>query len=187
MRRRSQGALRALDVNARHLTLPPHQQGPPSNDNDQLWKTLRIQKISGYMKDTASSRHRSTGASTTSQSVTSQASRTSTDTKKARMRDTNFRERVLLPRQILFPSTTESSDAFAHFETELPFNGYGTVDQMLHTKVWIPINNQLVNDAIREFNYIRNEQLCEAEFATYAKETLLRRDPRHPNYGEARQ
>lgn len=103
------------------------------------------------------------------------------------MRDANFRERVLLPRQIMFPSTTESSDAFAHFETELLSGGYGALDQMLHTKVWIPINGQLVDDVIREFNYMRNEQLCEAEFATYAKETLLRRDSRHPNYGEARQ
>lgn len=142
--------------------------------------------MSGYLKDTASSQHRSTGALIASRSVTSQSSRVSNDTKKARMRDANFRERVLVPRQISFPSTTESSDAFAHFETEMPSSGYGAVDQMLHTKVWIPTDGQLIGDIIREFNYIRNEQLCEAEFATYAKETL-RRDPRQPNYEEARQ
>ncbi|KAJ2897205.1 hypothetical protein MKZ38_004852 [Zalerion maritima] len=34
---------------------------------------------------------------------------------------------------------------------------------------------------------MRNEQLCEAEFATYAKEALLRRDPRHPSHEEARE
>lgn len=58
---------------------------------------------------------------------------------------------------------------------------------MLHTKVWIPVDNELGDEIFREYTYMKNEQLCEAEFATYAKGTLVCRDPRHPSYEEAGQ
>ncbi|KAK8912248.1 hypothetical protein VCV18_012606 [Metarhizium anisopliae] len=41
---------------------------------------------------------------------------------------------------------------------------------MQHTNVWIPTDDQLIENVIREFTYMRNEQLCEAEFANYATE-----------------
>ncbi|KFG84084.1 hypothetical protein MANI_024871 [Metarhizium anisopliae] len=143
--------------------------------------------MSQYMRNTASSRQRSGGGSTTPRSAASEISRTSNDPKKAKLRDTDFRKRVLLTRRISFPSATESSDAFAHFETELPSEGYAALEQMQHTNVWIPTDDQLIDNVIREFTYMQNEQLCEAEFASYTAENLLRRDSLYPSYEETRE
>ncbi|KAK8912073.1 hypothetical protein VCV18_012687 [Metarhizium anisopliae] len=195
-------ALQVLrDTNARHRPLPSTKRSPEfrqsvttqrrARDNksinyDQLWAELRNRKMAQFMRSTASSRQRS-GGSTTPRSAPSETSRTSNDPKKAKLRDADFRQRVLLPRGISFPSETESSDAFAHFGTELPLEGYGALEQMQHTNVWIPTDDQLIENVIREFTYMRNEQLCEAEFANYATENLLRRDPRYPSYDETRE
>jgi hypothetical protein len=105
------------------------------------------------------------------------------------MRDVGFRQKVLLTRAVTFPTTYELSDPFAHFETEEPSGsaGYQELAEGYHTEVWISMEPDLLRNVVREYTYMRNEQLCEAEFSTYAKETLLRRDPRYPSLEEARQ
>lgn len=102
-----------------------------------LWKRVEEHKHkTSYMRDTASSRsHRSAGDSTAPASVTSRSSRASKPPGKARLRDADFRGRVLVPRGISFPPTTESSNAFAHFGTKMPSGGYDGLDQMRHTNV----------------------------------------------------
>ncbi|MCJ1400074.1 hypothetical protein MMC11_003277 [Xylographa trunciseda] len=161
-------------------------------DTEDLWSTLRQQKMSGYSRETEASKNRvKVGpASNTSRTASSRTSAVPGETKKARLKDADFRGKVLLPRGVGFPSTGEFSDAFAHFETHQPDNGvagYREIAHGYHTEVWLSTSEQLVREVVREYQYMQTEQLCEAEFTTYAKETLLRRDPRFPSYEEARE
>jgi hypothetical protein len=175
--------------------VPTRSKYPSTNlkETEKLWDTLRKQKMSRYSRGTEASKNRVKGGpptSDTSQTTSSRASTLSSETKKARLKDHNFRGKVLLARGVAFPSTREFSDAFAHFETQRPHNGaagYREMGKGYHTEVWLSTDEQLVRDIVREYQYMRTEQLCEAEFATYAKETLLRRDPRFPSYEEARE
>lgn len=84
----------------------------------------------------------------------------------------------------------ELSDPFAHFGTEQPPDGpagYRELAHGCHTEVWLDTDGNLVHDVVREYEYMRYEQLCEAEFSTYAQSTLFRRDPRFSSYQEARE
>ena len=106
------------------------------------------------------------------------------------MQDLDFRIKVLTPRGILFPSKSLASNAFAHFGTSRPSDGsatYKDLEGCQHTEVWLTADEQFIRDVNREYTYMRYEGLCEAEFATYAKETLLRRDPRVLDPGEDRE
>jgi len=151
----------------------------PSKDTEELWDILRRQKMSGYSQGTEASKNRAKrggSASNVSRNASSRTSAVSGETKKTRLRDSDFRRKVLLPRGVAFPSTREFSDAFAHFETQRPHNGvdgYREISRGCHTAVWLSTDKCLVSDVAREYQYMRNEQLCEAEFATYAKEMLL--------------
>lgn len=148
--------------------------------------------MSRYSQGTEASKNRAKRgpALNASRNASSRTSAVSGETKKARLRDPDFRRKVLLPSGVIFPSTKEFSDAFAHFGTERPHNdvaGYREVAHRHHTEVWLSTAKHLIRDVVREYQYMRNEQLYEAEFATYAKKILLRRDPRFPSYEEARE
>lgn len=97
------------------------------------------------------------------------------------MQDADFRRTVLGPRGINFVSRLIGADAFAHFGTYPPSYDnvtYKDLDGCQHTEVWLTADDSFLRDINREYVYMAYERLCEAEFATYAKETLLRRDPR---------
>jgi len=148
--------------------------------------------MSGYMRETAASKKRSRGgaASGTSRASISQASIASGEARRTKLRDPDFRKKVLLPRGVEFPSIGELSDPFAHFGTEQPPDGpagYRELAHGCHTEVWLETDGSFVHDVVREYGYMRYEQLCEAEFSTYAQSTLFRRDPRFSSYQEARE
>jgi hypothetical protein len=106
------------------------------------------------------------------------------------MKDLDFRPKVLLPRGVTISLAHELSDPFAHFGTERPANGaagYRELAHGCHTEVWLSTDEKLVGDVVREYEYMRCEQLCEAEFSAYAQSTLFRRDPRFSRYQEARE
>ncbi|KAK3059474.1 hypothetical protein LTS18_010787, partial [Coniosporium uncinatum] len=139
--------------------------------------------MSGYLETTKAARNRTKAGSDSaaSQTATTRSSNDTTETKKARLRDSAFRQTVLTPRGTSFPPDKEYSDAYAHFNTQPPSNGtagYSELERGRHTDVWLSANDIFVKEIVREYQYMRMEQLCEAEFATYAVEKLLRRDPR---------
>jgi hypothetical protein len=179
---------------------------PPTDPNrtNQLWQRVRGTMDARYLKPTAASQQRAKSKgknaapddyctppqSYSPQSTTSRTSSGTAETKKARMRDSDFRTTVLDPRDILFPSERLKTDVFAHFGTALPFNditAYKDLEGCGHTEVWLTADNRFIGDVNREYFYMNHEKLCEAEFATYAKETLLQWDPRFLEHKEDRE
>lgn len=98
----------------------------------------------------------------------------------AKPADSDFKTQVLEKRGILIDFMSPSKAAFAHFDTSSP-----RTPRSLHynalskdTFVWLDVDDEAAEAILREYKYMKHHSLCEAEFATYAKETLLKRDPR---------
>lgn len=96
--------------------------------------------------------------------------------------DRDFGLRVLEPRSITINKTLYSGKAHKHFEVEQA-NGnrveYYTVRRgATDSQVWLNNEETLIQDIAREYSCMDRRNLCEAEFASYARETLLKRDRR---------
>ena len=101
-------------------------------------------------------------------------------TANAKTTDPDFKDTVLHPRAITI-DTTFSRSAFAEFDTDEPSGPrveyYKSLVNCQHTSVWLDVGS-FADDVVREYRFMVADQMCEAEFASYAKETLLKRDPR---------
>ena len=141
----------------------------------QLWQRVRM--ASRHMKPTKASQQKAK-SNDDSAAMPTQSSLETTTTQQARMQDSNFRKAVLTPRGISFPLQILETGPFVHFDTSQPPHGmYRDLAGCQYTDVWLNAE-ELITDVKREYTYMKYENLCEGEFATYAKEALLRRDPR---------
>ena len=94
----------------------------------------------------------------------------------------DFRTDILLPRGIAIISAEEVS-VWEHFgtqELDPEVNRAAHYNELLHaqSRVWIPTEASLSEEIALEYRCMTEAHECEAEFASYAKETILRRDPR---------
>lgn len=111
----------------------------------------------------------------------SEVTATSTRTVYAKPTDADFLETILAKRAISM-ELLPSQSATAHFGTQalfgprIPF--YKQLQRCSDTAIWLDGGDGFENDVVREYRYMTANGLCEAEFATYAKETLLKRDAR---------
>lgn len=146
---------------------------------------LSYENMAKFMRDTESSRSRARKEVSPSRSRTS-ASQTSKSSTKARVRDADFRCKVLLPRGITIPAAIEQSDPFAHFGTPKPDDRaqYHTLE--CDTAVWLNLTDEAKKQVSLEYHCMQHDRLCEAEFASFAREHLLRRDRRSLEYRETR-
>ena len=130
----------------------------------------------GYLRDTASS---------TAKSKEKQSSTVSQRTSRPSPYDANFRIRVLNPRGITISFEGVLMTAQAHFETEEVVGSRKehstTLNHGTSSMVWLEPEDDSVAKVVREYDYMERNAMCEAEFATYAKETIFRRNARSMN------
>jgi hypothetical protein len=101
----------------------------------------------------------------------------------AKPSDNDFYELVLLPRGIIINGSSPSMLAFTHFSTSAPIGQrrayYRKESGSDTSQVWLESDEAFVKDVIGEYNWMTTHRSCEAEFALYGKETLIRRETRH--------
>ena len=101
----------------------------------------------------------------------------------AKPSDNDFYELVLLPRGIVINGSSSSMLSFTHFLTSAPTSQrkayYQKESGSDASRVWLEIDEAFVQDVTGEYNWMTTHRSCEAEFALYGKETLIRREIRH--------
>ncbi|KAF3356811.1 hypothetical protein VdG1_03600 [Verticillium dahliae VDG1] len=94
-------------------------------------------------------------------------------------RSPKFPELVLFPRGFVVNDTnTIVPSAFAHFKNEPPKEGYDKLEGLSDTDIWVGGGDSWVQSTTDEYKVMKALGLCEDEFASFAKEKLLRRSPR---------
>ena len=123
------------------------------------------------------------GSSTTSSETGSQSQTERSKNLTAKPSDNDFYELVLLPRGIVIDGSTPSMLAFTHFSSSQPTGQrrayYRKESGSDASQVWLESDEAFVRDVIGEYNWMTTHRSCEAEFALYGKETLIKRETRH--------
>ena len=122
---------------------------------------------------------RSLTSKTSSEQSTAQSSVTSSKNRRISPYDRDFRARALDPCAITIEKSP-SVKAYIHFGVHEPVGSrveyYTQRRGAGGSRVWLEEN--IVKDVQREYECMQRGHLCEAEFASYAKETIFKRDPR---------
>ncbi|KAH7009060.1 hypothetical protein B0J12DRAFT_587363 [Macrophomina phaseolina] len=143
-----------------------------------------------------SSSQTSRGARSTT-SVSSRASSESGSTAvasrapSAKFSDQDFKAHVLSPRGIRIDDETKSVTPFYHFDTSPPPQGvraayYQNLPGLSGATLWLESDDKFVEAVVREYASMGEYKLCEAEYASYAVESLLKREIRNPQLRETR-
>ena len=111
----------------------------------------------------------------------SRSSGTSKKLKAASPYGDDFVQRVLEPRCIKI-SWSYPLKAYKHFNVDEP-NGdrvcyYTEKREAPCSSVWLESGDAFVSDIVQEYSCMSQRRLCEAEFAAFARETLLKRERR---------
>ena len=95
-------------------------------------------------------------------------------------RDNEFREAVLRSRGIVIEGTTYSlAEPFAHFGTQhTAAANCRSLRELGNLRVWLKDNDSLFEEISEEYDCMVQNNLFEAEFATYGKEKLSKNEPR---------
>lgn len=103
-------------------------------------------------------------------------------------RSSKFTALVLGPRRITINDTNSiTPSAFHHFETRRPPEGYRTLHGLAGVNLWITADDDWIRRMTTEYKEMKALGLCEEEFATFAKERLLRPEWRSDSVSEERQ
>jgi hypothetical protein len=104
-------------------------------------------------------------------------------------RDADFRDGVLEPRGIVIDGTAFSlPDPFVHFGTQhTPETKYKDLPGLENLHIWLENDSSLLQEISEEYHCMVQNNLCEAEFATYGKEKLFKGEPRRLEISEDRQ
>ncbi|KAL9101791.1 MAG: hypothetical protein Q9163_002987 [Psora crenata] len=100
--------------------------------------------------------------------------------RKASPYEKDFREQILTPRGILIVQK-RSISVWDHFQTKEPDQdriSFYRKHCSEHSAVWLNADYAFLEEVAKEYRCMVEGNMCEAEFASYAKETLFRRDPR---------
>ncbi|EKG09384.1 hypothetical protein MPH_13590 [Macrophomina phaseolina MS6] len=126
----------------------------------------------------------------TSSSVTGSVSRSRSS--RAKTSDPDFRTRVLHPRGITIdPDSSPVLKPWFHFRTPAPpsqglSHFYRSLPGLKDTTVWLEGDEAFIDKVLREYRAMRELEENEAEYAAYAMEALLRREPRGPCLADSR-
>ena len=102
----------------------------------------------------------------------------------------DFRIRVLVPRCIRVDPEGLPSLAHSHFGVEEPVKDrhegsyYTSVRGAVNTSIWVGLNEAFLTFVTQSYKRMDNRKLCEKEFASFAKENLLKQDPSLLNEAE---
>jgi hypothetical protein len=95
-------------------------------------------------------------------------------------RNANFREEVLKSRGIIIKGNTLSlPDPYIHFATgRTAETSYRELPGFENLQVWLETDTEFLQGVSEEYPCMVHNSLCEAEFATFANEQLLKSEPR---------
>ncbi|KAL9023065.1 MAG: hypothetical protein Q9196_007404, partial [Gyalolechia fulgens] len=96
--------------------------------------------------------------------------------------NTNFRSAVLAPRGIGFKLEQRYTSPWNHFDSAAPkINAASYYDAQCSgmKELWLDANEDFTSDVVHEYNYMHTTRCCEAEFAAYAKEHLVKGPKRY--------
>lgn len=95
-------------------------------------------------------------------------------------RDTNFRECILEPRGITINSDTRSElDPYTHIASgRTAETKYKELEGFKDLSIWLETNSEFLHETAAEYDYMTFDNMCEAEFASFGKERLLKGEPR---------
>ena len=126
----------------------------------------------------------------TGDSLTDITAASSAKTRRASPYDKDFGEQILEPRGI---TIFESRDrpVWDHFRTEEPDQdriSFYRDEGSKHSAVWLNADRGFLKEVANEYYCMVEGDMCEAEFASYAKEKLFRRDLRvsHREFSDLR-
>lgn len=169
---------RFLPVYSLNLNDDPSVSDRNPEDTTLMWREVRamnnyVGSLPARSKTESSSRRTGETQSTDKKSITPSPY------------DTDFIQRVLKPRSItILPTRTPSAFAHAHFGVNEPVGNraqyYIQAREAPASLVWLESGDEFVTDILREYDCMTERKLCEAEFASYARETLLKRERRIP-------
>lgn len=105
--------------------------------------------------------------------------------------DGDFDESMLARRRICIDDSTKSTSVFAHFGTTPPSGGqtahYTALPGLAGTRVWLEADGEFEAEVVREYRAMHEYEANGAEYASFAMETLLRREARNPDIPKTRQ
>ncbi|KAL8899218.1 MAG: hypothetical protein Q9207_006307 [Kuettlingeria erythrocarpa] len=91
--------------------------------------------------------------------------------------NTNFRSSVLAPRGISFKLAQDFTSPWQHFGSAAPKSNAASYYDGRHPgmkELWLDADEDFLADVAHEYQYMQNTWCCEAEFAAYAKEHLVK-------------
>jgi hypothetical protein len=135
-------------------------------------------------EDVLSARVIPESASYTASSASTPQTQDTTVTRRSRKyaapRDASFREEVLESRGIIIKGNTLSlPDPFVHFASgRTTETNYKELPGLENLHIWLQTDPDFLKEISEEYSCMVQNSLCEAEFATFGKERLLKAEPR---------
>ena len=92
----------------------------------------------------------------------------------------DFRETVLEPRGITINSDTQSLlDSYSHFASNRTAETkYKELEGLENLNIWLETDSDFLRETAAQYDCMTADGMCEAEFATFGKERLLKGEPR---------
>ena len=164
---------------------PKYKPRRPATDPEQiqeLWSEVRKQKREDMPPTTRASKKRKVNdtkaiSSSETSSVVDYTAPTSTS-QGITIKNPKFNELCLIPRGIsIDPKTRSIGHPCSHFHTNKP-SSYAGLAELKKSTLWLDTEPTFLEKVNKEYYFMHHYHLCEAEFASFAKENLLKREPR---------
>ena len=182
-----------LPSNSRRQVPPPSTGRSTRSQSDNLASPSSTRTATRSQGDKSGSFRG--GKSGSARSGKSASSNTNTSTQGVTIKDPNFREKILTPRGIVITDQgglqgqmLVLDTPYSYFQTRVPppgtcsanhYNGaHGSPSAPIESKVWLDISESRVDSIAEEYQVMNKRHLNEDEFASYAKEQLLKQDRR---------
>jgi hypothetical protein len=103
-------------------------------------------------------------------------------------RNVDFRDYVLEPRGITIKADTKiRPDPWAHFANDRTAETkYKELKGLENLNIWLETDSDFLRETADEYNCMVRNRMCEAEFASFGKERLLKGEPRHHKFPKDR-
>lgn len=140
--------------------------------SERLLQKKKAQQVEGGTPSETLSTRELTNTEATSTVITTNSI---AKAKKATPYDKDFREQILSPRGILIEKP-HSISVWDHFETEAPKEdrqAYYRKKGSEHSSVWLNADKAFADEVAQEYECMIEGEMCEAEFASYAREVSM--------------
>jgi hypothetical protein len=103
-------------------------------------------------------------------------------------RDVDFRDCVLEPRGITINADAKPRpNPWAHFASDRTAETkYKELKELENLNIWLETDSDFLRKTANEYDCMVRNRLCEAEFASFGKEQLLKGEPRYHEFPEDR-